>query len=37
VHAAAIELRREMSMSIEKPEIDFPGAEPPAGLEITDL
>jgi peptidylprolyl isomerase len=26
-----------MSMSIEKPEIDFPGAEPPAGLEITDL
>jgi peptidylprolyl isomerase len=24
-------------MSIEKPEIDFPGGEPPAGLEITDL
>src|ERR1039457_1638699 len=26
-----------MSMSIEKPEIDFPGGEPPAGLEITDV
>jgi peptidylprolyl isomerase len=24
-------------MSIEKPEIDFPGGEPPAELEITDL
>jgi peptidylprolyl isomerase len=24
-------------MSIEKPEIDFPGGEPPAGLEITDV
>ena len=24
-------------MSIEKPEIDFPGGEPPADLEITDI
>ena len=24
-------------MSIEKPEVDFPGGEPPAGLEITDI
>ncbi|MGH3274676.1 MAG: FKBP-type peptidyl-prolyl cis-trans isomerase [Streptosporangiaceae bacterium] len=24
-------------MSIEKPEIDFPGGEPPAALEITDV
>src|SRR5580700_1554257 len=24
-------------MSIDKPEIDFPGGEPPAGLEITDV
>src|ERR1022692_4394489 len=27
---------REMRMRVEKPEIDFPGGEPPAGLEITD-
>ena len=26
-----------MSMSIDKPEIDFPGGEPPADLEITDV
>jgi peptidylprolyl isomerase len=25
------------SMSVEKPEIDFPGGEPPAELEITDI
>jgi peptidylprolyl isomerase len=24
-------------MSIEKPEVDFPGGEPPAGLEVTDI
>ena len=24
-------------MSIDKPEVDFPGGEPPAGLEITDV
>jgi peptidylprolyl isomerase len=24
-------------MSIEKPEIDFPGGEPPVGLDITDI
>jgi peptidylprolyl isomerase len=24
-------------MNIDKPEVDFPGGEPPAGLEITDL
>ena len=27
----------DASMSIEKPEIDFPGGEPPAELEITDI
>ena len=24
-------------MSISKPEVDFPGGEPPAGLEVTDI
>jgi hypothetical protein len=31
------ELWKEMSMSTGKPEIDFPGGEPPAELQITDV
>jgi peptidylprolyl isomerase len=27
----------EVNMSIEKPEVDFPGGEPPTELEITDI
>ena len=26
-----------MNMGIEKPEVDFPGGEPPAELEISDI
>jgi hypothetical protein len=31
------ELQRGASMSVGKPEVDFPGGEPPAQLEITDI
>src|SRR3984885_2837431 len=31
------ELPREIRMSIEKPEIDFPGGEPPTDLQITEV
>jgi peptidylprolyl isomerase len=31
------ELQREASMSVGKPEVDFPGGEPPTELEITDI
>src|SRR5260370_9285236 len=34
---AIAETQRDGRMSIEKPEVDFPGGEPPAQLEISDV